>query len=45
MLYEGIPWEEHTIVDNNGVFFYKQAPSLGEMESYMNHIAQQFAAE
>lgn len=44
-IYEEIPWKEHTISDNNGVFHYKQAPSLNELESYMNRIAQQFAGE
>lgn len=26
--YESIPWEEFCYVDSNGIFFYKQAPSL-----------------
>lgn len=42
-IYEEIPWEEHTIADSNGMFFYKQAPSLEELEVYMNRIAQQVA--
>lgn len=33
-LYESIPWQEHKIEDEKGEFFYKEAPSLDELEKY-----------
>lgn len=38
-LYEAIPWGEFQYVDRNGVFFYKQAPSLDRLKGYFDEVA------
>lgn len=37
-IYESIPWKEVKIADRNGEFFYKEAPSLQEMEDYLSNF-------
>jgi len=33
-IYENIPWPEVEMSDGNGIFYYKIAPSLQELEDY-----------
>lgn len=37
-IYENIPWPEVEMSDGNGVFYYKTAPSLQELEEYFNNF-------
>ena len=37
-IYENIPWTEVEMADNNGIFYYKVAPSLHELEEYFNNF-------
>jgi hypothetical protein len=38
VLYGNAPWKEVQITEGNGVFFYKIAPSLQELEEYVNSL-------
>lgn len=37
-LYESAPWNEIEMTDGNGAFFYKIAPSLDELEEFVNNL-------
>jgi hypothetical protein len=36
--YESITWPEVEMKDGNGLFFYKKAPSLKELEQYFENL-------
>jgi hypothetical protein len=38
--YESIPWKEQGLDDDNGIFFYKEAPSLDALLAYFAPPAQ-----
>jgi len=38
--YEAIPWKEHELADANGIFLYKEAPSLDALLAYFEPPAQ-----
>lgn len=38
MMYESAPWKEIKMSDSNGIFFYKVAPSLQELEDFVNNL-------
>lgn len=40
LFYESIPWPEHTRVDANGQFSYKEAPSLTDLRAYFQAPSQ-----
>lgn len=37
--YESAPWIEKTLADSNGVFFYKIAPSLQEINEFADNLS------
>jgi hypothetical protein len=37
-VYETIPWPEVEMTDGNGMFYYKKAPSLQELEEYFSNF-------
>ncbi|RPK29393.1 hypothetical protein EDO6_00016 [Paenibacillus xylanexedens] len=37
--YESRPWDEETLRDQNGIFFYKIAPSLDELNKFGDSLS------
>lgn len=38
-VYESIPWDEEILRDQNGIFFYKIAPSLEELNQFADSLS------
>lgn len=36
-IYEAIPWQEKKLIDENGIFYFKEAPSLDALKEYFEN--------